>query len=108
MSAVETKPITPEEMARRLRAIHYDVQTKIHDQWDHMEADYMIECLMAVIEQREWHPITVDSLPQVGDEVLHNTGHIYVMKARSIADAVAWLRTGYTHHRPLNLPEEGR
>ena len=59
-------------------------------------------------ERAEWRPITPDSLPKVGDEVLRisDNGIVWVYSAvknyKSFDEAIALMDT---HYRPINPPE---
>jgi hypothetical protein len=52
---IERRPLTVEELAAKLRAIHADVQEQFHDQWNWMDADFCVEAIMTRVEalQRE-------------------------------------------------------
>jgi hypothetical protein len=41
----KTSIMTTDEIAEKLNEVFSDVQTKIHDQWDWMEAAFYVECL---------------------------------------------------------------
>jgi hypothetical protein len=50
---IEKHYVNAAEAAEKLRAIHADVQDKIHDQWDWMQAEFYVEVLAAEIERRD-------------------------------------------------------
>ena len=50
MPVTQRKPKTVEELFRQLRDIHADVQTKFHDEWEWMDADFCIEALKVHFE----------------------------------------------------------
>ena len=71
----------------------------------------------AELERLRWKPITADSLPVVGDEVLayEQTWRVYsigFMSGNKQDVAAWWERNGWTHHRPhhrpINPPQEPR
>ena len=57
-----------------------------------------------------WKPITDDSLPKVGDEVLRTASWGFHVDSviRDVRKASNWNHYGWTHYRPIFAPEASK
>ena len=80
------------------------MQSKIHDQWDWMDADFLVECLLAHLAAFKWQPITAENLPKTGDEVGHywELGKMWILREYETGEKIG----KDTHFRPINPPIE--
>ena len=49
---IQIEQTTPDEAIIRLRQIHSEVQDKLHDQWEWMDAEYCVEVLKSTIDKQ--------------------------------------------------------
>ena len=73
------------------------------------EYELQLAVLLALREAVRWKPITPDSLPKVGDEVLNPKHNSVTFVCADQQDVQGWLDEGYVLHRSITPPSaEGR
>ena len=85
-----------------------DLQRLVNYSSNPLESEMARE-LIALREAVRWKPITPDSLPKVGDEVLNPKHNSVTFVCADQQDVQGWLDEGYVLHRSITPPSaEGR